>query len=181
MPNAIQNFVSDLEHRFEQLWNDLTPHVKQEATDAAKAVVDQAKAQVGQLAVQAGELIKTDLSQVAVQAMEKAQAIGIPLNDLPADQRPPTVHEALANAGVPVEVSGVTPAAPAATMDPTAPAADQKPAVSATTETPTSSPTPATEPAAPAQSTEAVPPSAQPVAPAQSVTAEPAPITPSVA
>jgi hypothetical protein len=145
MTNALQKLVTDLEAKFEGLWADLKPHVVPDAEAAAKQVVDSAKADVGQLAIAAGQDLRTEWNvmgkTVDEVAREAAQAVNVPLSDLPAAQRPPTAAELASAAGAPatadtttVPASSVPPAAmpsvPAPGLAADAPAEPAAPAAS---------------------------------------------------
>jgi len=160
MANALQKLVSNLEAKFEGLWNDLKPHVVPDAEAAAKAVVDSAKADAGQLAIAAGQDLRTEWQvmgkSVDEVAREAAQAVAVPLNDLPAAQRPPTASELASAAGAPATAD--TTLVPASAVPPSA--------------TPAAPTEPVTPPAAP---TEPAPVAEQPVT---GLAADPAPATP---
>jgi hypothetical protein len=140
MSNAIENFVRSVEKRVEALWSDLSPHVVPEAEADAKQALASAKADLGQLAISAGQDVHEEAAAVVKSADEvardAAQALGTPINDLPAADRPATAAELATAAGhdgedttevtVPADVTA-TPSEPAGDQS-TGLAADPEPA-----------------------------------------------------
>lgn len=88
----MSNIVEEIKDAVEAAWDKLKPHVVPEAETDAKSVLDDLKAQAGQIGEQAVSDAKADAATGAVDVQQVATdaltALGVPFNDLPAEQRP---------------------------------------------------------------------------------------------
>lgn len=120
----MSNIVEEIKDAVEAAWDKLKPHVVPEAETDAKSVLDDLKAQAGQIGEQAVSDAKADAATGAVDVQQVATdaltALGVPFNDLPAEQRPM----------LPSDVEqGAVPGKPTVDITPTVPEQASEPAV----------------------------------------------------